>query len=1026
MGCPEENAIVDYVRGDASDAVRNEIERHIDECASCFRVVSDLARIFQQPIDEASGNFTSSDILDQTAPAADEEPTGRDAAWGFVEGSRLGRYVVLGRVGAGGMGVVYAAYDPELDRKVAIKLLRGSATGSVPKEWADQRARLLREAQAMAKLNHPNVITVHDVGTIGDGPSSGSMVFLAMEFVDGVTLSTWLRERKRKWREVLPVLLAAGRGLAAAHAVGLVHRDFKPDNVLLGRDGRVLVTDFGLARPAAGKTDAFASVTPVGATRALGLALTQTGALVGTPAYMAPEQLAGERSDAASDQFSFCVTAYEGLYGSRPFAGRVLSELISNVSEGRVRPAARDVLVPRWIRRALLRGLSVRSEDRFAAMDELLVALGRNPWRRWQQAATFALPTLLLGLGVYAYDEKPPAVASYCGDVRDKLAEIWDQPRREAIGEAFARSDKPFAADAWGTVQTRLDPYAELWVSIQTQACRDEIEGARPAAVLALQMTCLDRRREALRALSDLLVTADAGTIERAVDAVDALPDVQICADIDALMAREVGRDAIGSETAREIDAVLSRAKVLRDAAKYTESRSLAESVVPQARELGYGGALAQGLLLVASCDDLSGNVDRAEAEYHEALSAALASGSSEVIAHAAIGLIWLTGDAGRPMVEADRWYAHGKGALERLGGDPELAAELERSLGVAYLEHGDPKRAETHVRESLAIREATLGPDHPEMGTIYSSLGQLLAAQGRLDEAKAAFERSAVLVEREYGPSHPNTAASIDNLGAVHGELGDHLNARDLHRRALEIRSAALGPDTPVNATTLHNLASALAGLGEHEEALAMAHRELELFRKHRGAEHPDIATALSNLGGIEQKMGDLVAAREHYRQAVEIARATLGDDNVITALYRHNLASVLLAQGKDAEARKLAHMAWKTRERILGPDHPRVGASLLLMSSVEHAAGRIDAAIEHAERAIAIFAAKPFEANDSAEASVALAQALWSRNRGDDRTRAHELARTALAELQAEVGVDAYEKDVETWLADHPEPTR
>ncbi len=1028
MGCPEENAIVDYVRGLAPEGDRDAIERHLDQCAGCFQVVGELARIFEQPVDGPSEN--TSEVLDQTSPETLAPAGGRDVAWSLTEGSKLGRYVVLSRIGAGGMGVVYAAYDPELDRKVAIKLLRGGSGGtseSIAKEWTEQRTRLLREAQAMAKLSHPNVITVHDVGTIEADPASGPLVFLAMEFVDGTTLSVWMRERKRSWREVLHVILAAGRGLAAAHAVGLVHRDFKPDNVLLGRDGRVLVTDFGLARPAAGKTDAFAAVTPASGTPALGLALTQTGALVGTPAYMAPEQLAGMRTDAQSDQFSFCVTAYEGLYGERPFAGRVLSELITNVSEGRVRAPSREAAtVPRWIRRALLRGLSVSADDRHADMQALLLALGRNPWRRWQQVATFALPTVLLGVGVLAYDTDDPPAASYCRDVRDKLAGIWDDERREAIADVFSRSTLPYAPDAWASVQARLDPYTELWVTSQTQACRDEIEGARPAAVIALQMSCLDRRREAMRAFSDLLVEADAGIIERAVDAADKLPGLEICGDIDALMAREVvhdGANPLDAGAAREIDAVLSRAKVLRDAAKYAEARELAESSLARAKEIGYHSAAAQALGLVASCDDLSGALDKAESEYHDALSAALASGNSEVIVAAAIGLIWITGDGGRPMVEADRWYAHGKGALERLGGDVELDAELERSIGIAYLAHGDPKRAELHVRASLDIREKGQGPDHPAMGSAYGALGQLLSAQGRLAEAKAAFERAAVLVEKEYGPSHPNTAAAIDNLGAVHAENGDHEAARGYHERALEIRSVTLGADHRTNAMSHHNLAGTLVRLGRIDEALVHAQRELEIFRKAHGDDHHEIAAALSNLATIERVKGDTQTAVAHLRQALAIARANFGDDNLYTASYEHNLANTLLDLDQYEEARGLVEHSLRTRETIVGPEHRRVGSSLMSLAVIRIHDGQPDEAVALAERATKMFVDGPHD-DALAESRYILARALWARNRGDDRKLAHATVESLAAELRQKPFWWELAAKVEQWLGEHAAP--
>jgi eukaryotic-like serine/threonine-protein kinase len=293
------------------------------------------------------------------------------------EGDRLGRYVVLEHVGSGAMGIVYAAYDPELDRKVAIKLLR-PAERSKPSGQAENRARLLREAQAMARLSHPNLVTVHDVGALDD------RVFLAMELIDGPTLTTWLAASPRSWQEVLEVFGSAGLGLAAAHDAGLVHRDFKPDNVLLDQDGRVVVMDFGLARAVAGRTDAHPDLKRAEAASPSSLELTRSGMLMGTPAYMAPEQLEGEASNAKADHFSFCVALYQGLYGERPFAGETLGELMATISAGRIRPAGPGTMVPARIRRALVQGLSFDPEHRHRDMRTLLAALTRDPARRWK------------------------------------------------------------------------------------------------------------------------------------------------------------------------------------------------------------------------------------------------------------------------------------------------------------------------------------------------------------------------------------------------------------------------------------------------------------------------------------------------------------------------------------------------------------------------------------------------------------------------------------------------------------------
>jgi len=294
-------------------------------------------------------------------------------------GARIGRYVIIERVGTGAMGVVYGAYDPELDRKVALKLIK-------PGQGKDTaRARLLREAKAIARLQHPNVVAVHDVGVFDD------QVFLAMEFVAGGTIKSWLATQPRTWREILDVFIAAGRGLVAAHSAGLVHRDFKPDNVLLDKEHRPRVVDFGIARQAGSGDDELAGETgdvisqdgtetlrDSSGKHALAT-LTKTGTWVGTPAYMAPEQFLGERGDEKSDQFSFCVALYEALYGERPFAGDDMLSISVNVTTEQLRPLPKDRGVPAWVRRVILRGLRATPSERWNGMPALIDALSTDP-----------------------------------------------------------------------------------------------------------------------------------------------------------------------------------------------------------------------------------------------------------------------------------------------------------------------------------------------------------------------------------------------------------------------------------------------------------------------------------------------------------------------------------------------------------------------------------------------------------------------------------------------------------------------
>jgi len=299
-------------------------------------------------------------------------------------GTTLGRYVVRELLGSGGMGVVYAAHDPELDRKVAIKLLHPNASnrllGSEGRTW------LLREAQAMARLYHPNVVSVYDVGKFED------QVFVAMEFVDGTTLNWWLKEKTRSWREVLSLFCKAGRGLAAAHGAGIVHRDFKPGNVLVSKDEAVKVTDFGLAFSPLTRQTPGSPETPgiVG----LGSPELPGGGIAGTLGYMAPEQLRGEPLDARADQYSFCVALYEALIREHPAEANTFSTLSAQVEAGQANnemiQAPRGASVPRWVLRPVIRGLSEAPGDRFDNLDALLKSLENQSLLEWMFIATRA------------------------------------------------------------------------------------------------------------------------------------------------------------------------------------------------------------------------------------------------------------------------------------------------------------------------------------------------------------------------------------------------------------------------------------------------------------------------------------------------------------------------------------------------------------------------------------------------------------------------------------------------------------
>ena len=376
MECLDANVLQAWQDGRLVDSERKVTEAHLDSCADCRHLVATLVT-GSTPGRAAPAEESLTNAVTLPAASTNEGPV--------RPGTKIGRFVVTKQLGVGGMGVVYAADDPELGRQVALKVLRGA----VARDSVLAAQRIMREARLAARVSHPNVVALYEVGQHGD------RVFIAMELVTGSSLSAWIKEKPRSPKEVLAVFVDAGRGLAAAHAAGVVHRDFKPDNVLVGTDGRARVTDFGLARRGENEEATTADDQDRARAKRTSLSdLSNAAAILGTPAYMAPEQHSGGHTDPRTDQFSFCVALYEALHRQRPFEGTTWEELSQSVLAGRVRAPPASSRVPASLHRIVVRGLSVRPGDRFASMNELLEALGRDrgrPLRVWAYVSLVAL-----------------------------------------------------------------------------------------------------------------------------------------------------------------------------------------------------------------------------------------------------------------------------------------------------------------------------------------------------------------------------------------------------------------------------------------------------------------------------------------------------------------------------------------------------------------------------------------------------------------------------------------------------------
>jgi serine/threonine protein kinase len=417
----DDNAASEFVSGTLSPSALGRVEGHLASCRDCRALVAALAAGSGDDSNAATFRY---ELL--SGSQVTELPKKTPAI-----GDRVGRYLVLSSLGAGGMGVVFAAWDPQLSRRIALKLLRaGLAVSS-----KDARNRLRREAQAIAQLSHPNVVSVYDVGTTDDGD-----LYIAMEFVEGDTLTSWLKNYPRTWREIIDVFLQAARGLQSAHGVGLLHRDFKPDNVLVGGDGRVRVTDFGLARSVLAPDESARAQPEV---TALNQALTVTGTVLGTPRYMPPEQMTGPDLDARSDQFSFCVALYEALYGSHPL--RDGTSVLMLEHGDRALPPPEGLKIPAAIGRAVLRGLERDRAKRFPSMGALIEELVPPPRRSQARYAGFAVAAILLvgGTAMVAQQQRAPSPSPSPSDSMTVRILTEEQARKKRELQALqARIDQ--------------------------------------------------------------------------------------------------------------------------------------------------------------------------------------------------------------------------------------------------------------------------------------------------------------------------------------------------------------------------------------------------------------------------------------------------------------------------------------------------------------------------------------------------------------------------------------------------------
>ncbi|TPV96592.1 MAG: hypothetical protein B7733_04005 [Myxococcales bacterium FL481] len=943
------------------------------------------------------------------------------------------------------MGVVYAAYDPQLDRKIALKLLKHE--GGPEAERA--RARLLREAQAMARLSHPNVVQVYQAG-IHEG-----RVFLAMEYVRGCTLREWQQQRPRSWREVLEKYIEAARGLAAAHQAELVHRDFKPANVLVETDGRVRVTDFGTAasgsvssgsehpsdEPPDGPRTDLANTNPDLATAGQaspwdatveqvsvaspGVAafsggavpwsarMTNTNTVVGTPAYMSPEQHQAAALDARSDQFSFCVALYEALFDELPFAGNTRAALSANVLAGKLRPLPTGHDVPARILRAVRRGLSRRSQDRFGSMDELVSAL-RGKGRQVRSLVVGSALVVSLAAWLPTMLITPPP----CQKDPAAFEGTWDQAARARLSQHFSHT--PAGAALWAGFATNLDQYVDAWQAASVAACRaTHVEQRQSEEALDLRMWCLDQRRESVAAHVDTLLELASFDADRLLATRDKLPELETCANIDLL--REGYRPPATETERQEIARVRTTLQLVNqrlllprgDLAPEDQRDSIlgeARAAQAAAKAIGYPPLVAEASYSVGRAFGFFGEPQAAREELERAARLALTSRHTTLVVRARQELAHVL-EAHFERSELARYLLDDALAhLERYNANGELRARVLLTKTMLDARAGEFEAAERAVDEYLELARAH---PHPWRNAAMQAFGlhvrgNVLAAAGNPPAALEAARAALALAEPTWGEGDLQTARIRFNLALSAIEAGEDEVARaqldivnDLFPRYYEPSSALIG--------NLMVLRAELAlSFGELPEARKLASAAVTHADGRLEPQHPDRANPRWALARILVESDQTDSARAVLRELAEITPpSSLSPDDELAyrtlVLRAHTSANDSAAAGAANRVTQLladeitneewaiegllALTQWELTRRNLGAAIANIHAAEIRAGSLSHSApAQLRATIE-------LMRAKVAHADGDTRACAEFVNHATARLRNIPPTRAEQL---------------------------------
>jgi eukaryotic-like serine/threonine-protein kinase len=986
-----------FVRGRVSVSERRALEDHLEGCSACRRTAVGMLSHVQLPADAG-------------VAAPGEAP--------LHEGDKVGRHIVIGRVGQGGMGTVYAAYDTVLERKIALKFLAQPGAGGA------DGARLTAEAGAMARLAHPNVVTVHDVGSWQGQP------YLAMEYVEGQTLDDWRRAQPRTVREVLAVMAAVARGLEAAHAQGIVHRDVKPHNVLVAGT-RVLVTDFGLAVREEGD----------GAPGA-------PAAAAGTPLYMAPEQLAGRPATAATDVFGFSVTLYELLYGQHPFgeAGAGAEELRARVTAGQVRPPPPGKGVPGHVQRLVLAGLSADPAARPAGMGAIAAALLADPARLRRRVGALALGAAAVAGAFWGGGYLKADPARRCQAGAAVIDTMWNPARRAQLG-AGHRAEP--AATAWQRVASRFDEYAGAWRDMFAGTCRAAFSERRISGDLFdLRMNCLDDHRASFAAVVGAVSGASPAQLRKLSAA--PLPPVAECDITERLSAKPLPADPASRARISGVNGMLAQVDAARALGDFARARTLATEAAAAARQLGYEPLHARALNQLAAVElrgiKVAGGsgkpttlgADRALALLEQAIAVAEAGRDDAGRAAAATQMVLAHRDAGR-LPEAERWADLAAAIVRRLGDPPLLLAAVDHARGWIHYDRWQWDPAEASFaralrlrrqvlgprapevlasmavgcnvmvrdqrikcyREAIALGETIAGPRHPDLANVRANLAYNLLSDARTRPEGCRLAAEVVEVERPT--LEPNQGGVIGAMMTVAQCHRDEGRVQEARRAYLEAISFATHP-TGTRGDLLQDFGVFLMMQEQYPEAIVYLRRSIADREQVYGPTHLMPLETRYRVADSYRRMHEYPAALKEADEAIAICAKA--KEPPIPCADLHQVKGTTLANmGKLPLAHQSLVRAIELHEKIGSPEDARY-FPLHYLGEVEALLGKLDQAIAHLEKAMTL---RTLEAAPvyHAETALSLAGAIAKQGRAA-WPRACDAARRALAGYSQPFGGD------------------